>query len=340
MSRGLNPTRPVSRRLIFEPDARITCICASGYATDTANQGCSVCKIGQYKAAAGAGNCIPCPVGTTTLAAGASVCVLPGGGSAGGTPRAALHSRTPSDAAAAGTSLGSSSGTAMGVAAAPTAHHPPSPSATTTSAAATPTATASPATAAATTLMLRHIPNKYTPAMVLAALDAAPGVGGRYDFFYMPTDARHGHANLGFAFVNCVDGAAADAVVAAFQGAPWPAFHSRKVCAVCPARVQGRAALAAHFRGCARFGGGSEGGNGNGNGNGNGGGSSGCGRPLTFEVEGGGGGGGEAPAAAQAEEAPPAPAAAAAAEEAVPPTTTTTATTTPSREKGKRKKLV
>jgi hypothetical protein len=72
----------------------------------------------------------------------------------------------------------------------------------------------------ATTLMLRHIPNKYTARMVLALLDAAPGVGGRYDFFYLPVDGRKGDANLGFAFVNCVDGAAAAAAAAAFHGAP------------------------------------------------------------------------------------------------------------------------
>lgn len=133
--------------------------------------------------------------------------------------------------------------------------------------------------------MLRHIPNKYTAPMVLAALDAVPGLKGRYDFFYLPLDARRG-ANLGFAFINCADAAAAAACTSSFHGAPWPAFCSRKVCAVCPARVQGRAALAAHFRG-AKFGSGG-GGGGSGSGSGLGGG------PLLFEVEGGGGGGGAA----------------------------------------------
>jgi len=146
--------------------------------------------------------------------------------------------------------------------------------------------------------MLRHIPNKYTAAMVLAALDAVPGVAGRLDFFYMPVDARR-DANLGFAFVNCVDEAAAAAVVAAFHGSTWPAFHSRKVCAVCPARVQGREALAAHFRG-AKFGSGGGGG----------------GRPMVFEVAGAGAG----------EEPPPPPTGVVAAAAA---TTTTAAAAAP-----------
>ena len=102
-----------------------------------------------------------------------------------------------------------------------------------------------------TTLMLRNIPNKCTRGGLLAALAAGGVAAPAVDFVYLPVDFKH-RCNLGYAFLNCTSAGATRLLHDAFHGRPWPEFHSRKVCAVTYARLQGRAALTAHFR-AARF---------------------------------------------------------------------------------------
>jgi len=102
-----------------------------------------------------------------------------------------------------------------------------------------------------TTLMVRNIPNKCTRSGLLAALLAGGIAAASVDFVYLPVDFKH-RCNLGYAFVNCTSAGATAALHDAFHGRPWPEFRSRKVCAVTYARLQGRVALAAHFR-TARF---------------------------------------------------------------------------------------
>ena len=81
-----------------------------------------------------------------------------------------------------------------------------------------------------TTVMLRNIPNNCSREMFLALLDEH-GFAGRYDFVYLPCDFYR-QANLGYAFVNLVDGRAVDELWQAFDGfSGWP-LPTAKVCQV------------------------------------------------------------------------------------------------------------
>ncbi|KAJ4835789.1 hypothetical protein Tsubulata_014163 [Turnera subulata] len=73
-----------------------------------------------------------------------------------------------------------------------------------------------------TTLMIKNIPNKYTSKMLLAAIDE--NHRGTYDFLYLPIDFK------------------------AFNGKKWEKFNSEKVASLAYARIQGKAALVAHFQ--------------------------------------------------------------------------------------------
>ncbi|XWS18591.1 hypothetical protein CRYUN_Cryun32bG0057700 [Craigia yunnanensis] len=73
-----------------------------------------------------------------------------------------------------------------------------------------------------TTLMIKNIPNKYTSKMLLAAIDE--NHQGTYDFLYLPIDFK------------------------AFNGKKWEKFNSEKVASLAYARIQGKAALVAHFQ--------------------------------------------------------------------------------------------
>jgi hypothetical protein len=99
---------------------------------------------------------------------------------------------------------------------------------------------------ARTTLMIRNIPNKYSQRAMLSVLDRA-GVASTFDFFYLPVDFRN-RCNLGYAFINFVCPADAARLFRGFHGRRWEEQHSRKVCEVKYARVQGRSALVTHFR--------------------------------------------------------------------------------------------
>ncbi|OWM76281.1 hypothetical protein CDL15_Pgr009927 [Punica granatum] len=68
-----------------------------------------------------------------------------------------------------------------------------------------------------TTLMIKNIPNKYPSKMLLAAIDECHR--GTYDFIYLPIDFKK-----------------------------WEKFNSEKVASLANARIQGKAALIAHFR--------------------------------------------------------------------------------------------
>ncbi|KAL0352906.1 UNVERIFIED_CONTAM: protein MEI2-like 5 [Sesamum angustifolium] len=73
-----------------------------------------------------------------------------------------------------------------------------------------------------TTLMIKNIPNKYTSKMLLATIDEHHQ--GTYDFLYLPIDFK------------------------AFNGKKWEKFNSEKVASLAFARIQGKAALVAHFQ--------------------------------------------------------------------------------------------
>ncbi|KAK2973841.1 hypothetical protein RJ640_011769 [Escallonia rubra] len=96
-----------------------------------------------------------------------------------------------------------------------------------------------------TTLMIKNIPNKYTSKMLLAAIDERHR--GSYDFIYLPIDFKN-KCNVGYAFINMIDPSLIVPFYQAFNGKKWEKFNSEKVASLAYARIQGKAALIAHFQ--------------------------------------------------------------------------------------------
>lgn len=96
-----------------------------------------------------------------------------------------------------------------------------------------------------TTLMIKNIPNKYTSKMLLAAIDERHR--GTYDFIYLPIDFKN-KCNVGYAFINMIDPTSIIPFYKAFNGKKWEKFNSEKVASLAYARIQGKAALIAHFQ--------------------------------------------------------------------------------------------
>lgn len=96
-----------------------------------------------------------------------------------------------------------------------------------------------------TTLMIKNIPNKYTSKMLLAAIDE--NHKGTYDFLYLPIDFKN-KCNVGYAFINMVSASHIISFYQAFNGKKWEKFNSEKVASLAYARIQGKAALVAHFQ--------------------------------------------------------------------------------------------
>ncbi|XP_031284498.1 protein MEI2-like 5 isoform X1 [Pistacia vera] len=95
------------------------------------------------------------------------------------------------------------------------------------------------------TLMIKNIPNKYTSKMLLAAIDE--NHKGTYDFLYLPIDFKN-KCNVGYAFINMLSPAHIIPFYEAFNGKKWEKFNSEKVASLAYARIQGKAALVAHFQ--------------------------------------------------------------------------------------------
>ncbi|WCJ26727.1 Protein MEI2-like 4 [Euphorbia peplus] len=96
-----------------------------------------------------------------------------------------------------------------------------------------------------TTLMIKNIPNKYTSKMLLAAIDEHHR--GTYDFIYLPIDFKN-KCNVGYAFINMIDPCQIVPFFKAFNGKKWEKFNSEKIASIAYARIQGKAALVAHFQ--------------------------------------------------------------------------------------------
>ncbi|XP_007025190.2 PREDICTED: protein MEI2-like 5 [Theobroma cacao] len=96
-----------------------------------------------------------------------------------------------------------------------------------------------------TTLMIKNIPNKYTSKMLLAAIDE--NHRGTYDFLYLPIDFKN-KCNVGYAFINMLSPSHIVPFYEAFNGKKWEKFNSEKVASLAYARIQGKAALVAHFQ--------------------------------------------------------------------------------------------
>ncbi|KAG6426688.1 hypothetical protein SASPL_110915 [Salvia splendens] len=102
-----------------------------------------------------------------------------------------------------------------------------------------------------TTLMIKNIPNKYTSKMLLAAIDERHR--GTYDFIYLPIDFKASlfypnKCNVGYAFINMTDPTLIVHFYQSFNGKKWEKFNSEKVASLAYARIQGKAALIAHFQ--------------------------------------------------------------------------------------------
>jgi len=86
-------------------------------------------------------------------------------------------------------------------------------------------------------MMLRNIPCSVTQEE-LEKVIRQMGFGGHCDFVYVPPSHRP-KTNIGYAFVNLIDDASADAFKLDFDGFRFPNRLSDKVCEVQPAKVQG-----------------------------------------------------------------------------------------------------
>ncbi|KAL9243364.1 hypothetical protein vseg_017259 [Gypsophila vaccaria] len=96
-----------------------------------------------------------------------------------------------------------------------------------------------------TTLMIKNIPNKYTSKMLLSTIDEHHR--GKYDFIYLPIDFKN-KCNMGYAFINMIDPIQIVSFHQTFEGRKWEKFNSEKVATLAYARIQGKAALIAHFQ--------------------------------------------------------------------------------------------
>lgn len=88
-----------------------------------------------------------------------------------------------------------------------------------------------------TTIMIRHIPNKYTEEMLLERINRKHD--GRFDFFYLPLDLNNG-CNIGYAFINFVDPVYIVPFYEDMDNQSWETFNSEKICEITYGRIQGK----------------------------------------------------------------------------------------------------
>lgn len=88
-----------------------------------------------------------------------------------------------------------------------------------------------------TTIMIRHIPSKYTQSKLMNEINGV-GFDGTYDFFYLPIDTRN-HGNRGFGFVNFLSAVLAEEFYRKYHGQKLKHFEATTPIAVMPADVQG-----------------------------------------------------------------------------------------------------
>lgn len=105
-----------------------------------------------------------------------------------------------------------------------------------------------------TTVMIRGIPCALMKSCLMEILDQA-GLGGKYDFFYLPMAPSHckngngsNKGNLGYAFVNFVSPVHVAVCRAELDGKMLDPVRSSKVCTISAAEIQGLNSLRRHFR--------------------------------------------------------------------------------------------
>ncbi|CAE8625289.1 unnamed protein product, partial [Polarella glacialis] len=99
------------------------------------------------------------------------------------------------------------------------------------------------------TVMLRHIPCRYTQGSLLMEIDQL-GFAGAYDFFYLPMDTRN-KTSVGYAFINFTDPVAATRFMRVMDEYRFQRHLSEKIAEASPAQLQGLRQNVAHFASCA-----------------------------------------------------------------------------------------
>lgn len=100
-----------------------------------------------------------------------------------------------------------------------------------------PGAASAPALNGSTTLMIRHVPPKFTQRQLMRELNDL-GFAGRFDFLYIPMDSRR-RANRGIAFVNFICSDAAENFVHVADGRPLRHPSSQRAVEIMAADMQG-----------------------------------------------------------------------------------------------------
>lgn len=95
-----------------------------------------------------------------------------------------------------------------------------------------------------TTLMIRHIPNKYTLKSITDEINHR--FKYKYNVFYLPIDYTNS-CNLGFAFINFLNPLYIVDFYEQFRGRKWQKFLSEKRCELAYAKIQGKSNLMVHF---------------------------------------------------------------------------------------------
>ena len=88
-----------------------------------------------------------------------------------------------------------------------------------------------------TTIMIRHIPNKYTIELLMQEINS--NFEGKYDVLYLPMDFLH-NSNLGFAFINFIDPMHLIFFYDEFIERKWNLFNSGKRCQLVYGKLQGK----------------------------------------------------------------------------------------------------
>jgi hypothetical protein len=91
-----------------------------------------------------------------------------------------------------------------------------------------------------TTIMIRHIPNKYNYQDLLVELNLF--CKGKFDFLYLPLDLKN-YCNLGYAFINFINPLHIIYFFATFKSRKWFLYNSFKECDLCFAKYQGKEEL-------------------------------------------------------------------------------------------------
>ena len=95
-----------------------------------------------------------------------------------------------------------------------------------------------------TTVMIRHIPNKYTSQTLLEELNTI--CKNKYDFFYLPID-NDNDFNLGYAFINFINPLHIVHFYHIFKARKWKLYKSNKECDLTFAKFQGKSELTANL---------------------------------------------------------------------------------------------